>query len=144
MDCAVLQPLVWTLSKVRAFKIFIFLLPIFRFAPIWKNLAENIKDWSPLVRVASINCADQSCDRYQVLIISWHHNSSFPLTFYNFQIEGTPTTRIFHPNTPANTMDSSYYGFDVPVKNDLEYYIKIILYNLGVSKNAKVKLDFDM
>jgi len=124
VDCAVLQPLVWTLSKVRAFKIFIFLLPIFRFAPIWKNLAENIKDWSPLVRVASINCADQSCDRYQ--------------------IEGTPTTRIFHPNTPANTMDSSYYGFDVPVKNDLEYYIKIILYNLGVSKNAKVKLDFDI
>lgn len=41
-------------------------------------------------------------------------------------------------------MDSSYYGFDVPVKNDLEYYIKIILYNLGVSKNSKVKLDFDM
>ena len=67
MDCAVLQPLVWTLSEVRNSKRFIFLLLYFRFAPIWKNLAENIKDWSPIVNIASINCADQSCDRYQVL-----------------------------------------------------------------------------
>ena len=37
-----------------------------RFAPIWKALAENILDWAPQVKIAAINCADQSCDRYQV------------------------------------------------------------------------------
>ena len=37
-----------------------------RFAPIWKALAEDILDWSPIVKIAAINCADQSCDRYQV------------------------------------------------------------------------------
>ena len=29
-------------------------------------------------------------------------------------------------------MNSAYYGFDIPVKNDKEYYIKYILYNIGV------------
>merc|ERR1712126_473999 len=37
-----------------------------RFAPIWKALAENILDWAPQVKIAAINCADQSCDRYQI------------------------------------------------------------------------------
>ena len=37
-----------------------------RFAPIWKALAEDILDWAPIVKIAAINCADQSCDRYQV------------------------------------------------------------------------------
>ena len=36
-----------------------------RFAPIWKALAEDILDWAPIVKIAAINCADQSCDRYQ-------------------------------------------------------------------------------
>ena len=27
-------------------------------------------------------------------------------------------------------MDSAFYGFDIPVKNDKEYYLKNILYNI--------------
>ena len=56
-----------------------------RFAPFWQALAEDIKGrffcnvelnwfdcilgWQPHVRVAAINCAEQSCDRYQVLMV---------------------------------------------------------------------------
>merc|ERR1711953_1133803 len=83
-----------------------------RFAPIWKALAEDILDWAPIVKIAAINCADQSCDRYQ--------------------IKGTPTIRIFPPNTKTNVLDSSYYGFEVPVKNDKDYFLDIILYNLAL------------
>ena len=60
------------------------------------------------------------------------------------QIEGTPTTRIFHPNTPVNQMDSAYYGFDIPVKSDKEYYLKIILYNIGVVAAKKGNLQVDL
>ena len=37
-----------------------------RFAPIWKDLASDVKDWAPTVKIGAINCADQACDRYQV------------------------------------------------------------------------------
>ena len=104
-----------------------------RFAPIWRDIARDVEDWSPHVRVGAINCADQSCDRYQVRtgkyfdMMKWWWN-----IFESFKIQGTPTTRIFHPDTPVNKMNSAYYGFDIPVKNDKEYYIKYILYNIGV------------
>lgn len=84
-----------------------------RFAPFWISLAEDIKDWSPVVRVAAMNCAEQSCDRYQ--------------------IRGTPTVRVFHPHTIPNRMDSSYYGFDVPVKHDLDFFKATLLYNMAAS-----------
>ena len=69
------------------------------------------------------------------------YNSSFRL---NMQIDGTPTTRIFHPNTPINLMDSSYYGFDIPVKNGKEYYVNIILYNIAVasSEEGNININF--
>ena len=41
---------------------------LWRFAPIWKDLASDVKDWAPIVKIGAINCADQACDRYQV---SW-------------------------------------------------------------------------
>lgn len=96
-----------------------------RFAPIWKDLANSISSWSPVVRVAAMNCADQSCDRYQ--------------------IRGTPTVRIFHPMTAPNSLDSSYYGYNVPVKSDQDFLQDIILYNLAVaaSKGAGSALDLN-
>jgi len=81
-----------------------------RFAPFWQALAEDIKGWQPHVRVAAINCAEQSCDRYQ--------------------IRGTPTIRVFHPMTVPNHLDSSYYGFEVPLKHDMEYFKATLLFNL--------------
>jgi len=81
-----------------------------RFAPFWQALAEDIKDWQPHVRVAAINCAEQSCDRYQ--------------------IRGTPTIRVFHPMTVPNHLDSSFYGFEVPVKHDMEFFKATLLFNL--------------
>jgi len=81
-----------------------------RFAPFWQALAEDIKDWQPHVRVAAINCAEQSCDRYQ--------------------IRGTPTIRVFHPMTVPNHLDSSFYGFEVPVKHDMDFFKATLLFNL--------------
>jgi len=84
-----------------------------RFAPFWQALAEDIKDWQPHVRVAAINCAEQSCDRYQ--------------------IRGTPTIRVFHPMTVPNHLDSSFYGFEVPVKHDMDFFKATLLFNLQKS-----------
>ena len=87
LDHPVLQPLVWPLSEVAVewssstsskrvcpCRISACLLtpppyPEFycRFAPIWKDLASDVKDWAPTVKIGAINCADQSCDRYQVV-----------------------------------------------------------------------------
>jgi len=67
-----------------------------------------------------MNCADQSCDKYQ--------------------IQGTPTIRIFHPGTMQNRLDSSFYGFNLPVRSDKEYFLDIILYNLAVVDSKGVKL----
>ena len=52
-----------------------------RFAPFWKDLAKSssgqfiieknkrtksfFEAWSPIVKFAAMNCADQSCDKYQ-------------------------------------------------------------------------------
>ena len=38
------------------------------------------------------------------------------------KIRGTPTIRVFHPLTAPNHLDSSFYGFEVPVKHDLEFF----------------------
>ena len=67
-----------------------------------------------------MNCADQSCDVYQV--------------------QGTPTIRIFHPGTRINRMDSSFYGYNLPVKSDKEYFQDVILYNLAVVDSKGVHL----
>ena len=99
-----------------------------RFAPIWKALAEDILDWSPIVKIAAINCADQSCERYQVGLSVFCPAGRV----YHLQIKGTPTIRIFHPHTKTNIHDSAYYGFQVPVKNDKDYFLDIILYNLAL------------
>ena len=50
-----------------------------RFAPIWKSLAEDVLAWSPIVKIAAINCADQSCDRYQVRLFLLSHDQSLQL-----------------------------------------------------------------
>ena len=41
-------------------------------------------------------------------------------------------------------MDSSYYGFDIPVKNGKDYYVKIILYNIAVasSEEGNININF--
>ena len=83
-----------------------------RFAPVWRALGRAVRAWNPIVRVAAINCAEQPCDTYQ--------------------IQGTPTIRIFHPGTSANRRDSAYYGFNVPLKESPDYYQDILLYNLEV------------
>ena len=38
------------------------------------------------------------------------------------QIRGTPTIRVFHPMTVPNHLDSSFYGFEVPVKHDMDFF----------------------
>ena len=53
-------------------------------------------------------------------------------------MQGTPTIRIFHPRTAPNTLDSAFYGFNVPVKDDMEYYLDILLYNLAVASSKGV------
>ena len=41
-------------------------------------------------------------------------------------------------------MDSSSYGFDIPVKNGKDYYVKIILYNIAVasSEEGNININF--
>ena len=41
-------------------------------------------------------------------------------------------------------MDSSYYGFDIPVKNGKDYYVNIILYNIAVasSEEGNININF--
>ena len=41
-------------------------------------------------------------------------------------------------------MDSSYYGFDIPVKNGKDYYVKILLYNIAVasSEEGNININF--
>merc|ERR1712106_69280 len=95
-----------------------------RFAPFWKDLAQSISAWSPIVKMAAMNCADQSCDKYQ--------------------IQGTPTVRIFHPKTAPNKLDSAFYGFNVPVKSDREFYLDILLYNLAVTASKGVTPAVDL
>jgi len=91
-----------------------------RFAPFYRELAESISAWSPMVKFAAMNCADQSCDKYQV--------------------QGTPTIRIFYPHTAPNRLDSTFYGFNLPVKSDRDYFLDILLYNLAVVAGKGVKL----
>jgi len=76
--------------------------------------------WSPTVRFGAMNCADQSCDVYQV--------------------QGTPTIRIFHPGTRINRLDSAFYGYNLPVRSDKEYIQDIILYNLAVVGSKGIHL----
>jgi hypothetical protein len=59
-----------------------------------------------------MNCADQCCDEYQ--------------------IQGTPTIRILYPKITPNRLDSAFYGFNLPVKNETEYFLDTTLYNLDV------------
>ena len=41
-------------------------------------------------------------------------------------------------------MDSAFYGLDIPVKNDKEYYLKYILFNIrAVRRTFPVNLDYD-
>ena len=40
-------------------------------------------------------------------------------------------------------MDSSYYGFDIPVKNGKDYYIKILLYNIAVASSEEGNIDIN-
>jgi len=94
-----------------------------RFAPTWKELANDVKSWSPFVKIAAVNCADQSCDRYQ--------------------ISGTPTIRIFNPNTPVNQMDSAYYGFNMQVQNNKEFYVNNIVHNLGQLTKDRPSFNLD-
>ena len=83
-----------------------------------------------------MNCADQSCDKYQV---SPSHSQLFPL-YPTVQIQGTPTIRIFHPGTSPNRLDSAFYGFNLPVKTDKDYFLDILLYNLAVVAGKGVQL----
>ena len=86
MDHPILQPLVRTLPEVsivettmvedttdfgpadrEMLKLYLNTsLPCLRFAPVWKEIAKDVKGWSPTVKIGAVNCADQSCDRYQV------------------------------------------------------------------------------
>merc|ERR1711892_48614 len=95
-----------------------------RFAPTWKDLAKDNSAWSPLVKFAAINCAEQSCDRYQ--------------------IQGTPTVRLFHPRTSPNRLDSAFYGFNLPVNNDKEYFLDNILYNIEVAESRGVQIPVNL
>ena len=36
-----------------------------------KLATESVAGWTPVVRIAAMNCAEQSCDKYQV---SWGQN----------------------------------------------------------------------
>ena len=52
----------------------------------------------------------------------------------DLQIQGTPTIRIFHPGTEANRLNSAFYGFNVPVKTDRNYYLNTIIYNFEIAE----------
>ena len=69
-----------------------------RFAPIWKALAEDILDWSPIVKIAAINCADQSCDRYQVTssTLSFHPPPHPPQLFLDQRDSDNPNISPQH------------------------------------------------
>ena len=57
---------------------------------------------------------------------------------------GFPTTRIFSPQTSANELNAAFYGYDIAVQNDKEYYIKVILHKIGLSTqdDPNFSLDF--
>ena len=48
-----------------------------RAMPHWKALAENVKDWSPIVKIAVINCEDQAVSgRYRVSSELWTYSNN--------------------------------------------------------------------
>ncbi|XP_025016638.1 sulfhydryl oxidase 2 [Tetranychus urticae] len=64
-----------------------------RFAPTWKAFAKDIRHWSSVVRVAAIDCAEDSnvklCSDYNINLFPsvryfWHN--------YDFKINGQPLT----------------------------------------------------
>lgn len=85
-----------------------------RFAPRWIEMADlfkgrtelylpcsllilvlNVVGWKPHVQIAALNCAEQeSCN--------------------NFLITGTPTLRVFYPNTLSESIGVELHEFDQP------------------------------
>ena len=62
--------------------------------------------------------------RYQMTYMKSNFRDLFDDNFNQnvIQIRGTPTIRVFHPMTVPNHLDSSFYGFEVPVKHDMEFF----------------------
>ena len=51
---------------------------------------------------------------------------------------------MFHPRTAPNSLDSTYYGFNLPVKSDKEFFLDILLYNLAVVTGNGVELPLNL
>ena len=52
--------------------------------------------------------------------------------------------RVFLPKTAPNMLDSSFYGFNLPVKSNREYFLDIILYNLALATSKGVILPINI
>ncbi|KAG7487801.1 hypothetical protein MATL_G00027350 [Megalops atlanticus] len=57
------------------------------FAPVWKSLARDVKEWKPAVDLAAIDCADEG-NR---------------MTCSSFGIRGYPTVKFFHAYTKSSS-----------------------------------------
>ncbi|XP_028668251.1 sulfhydryl oxidase 1 [Erpetoichthys calabaricus] len=59
-----------------------------RFAPLWKELAMDIREWKPAINLAAINCADIT-NRF---------------TCANFEVDGYPTLKFFPAYSPPDSV----------------------------------------
>ncbi|KAL5012751.1 hypothetical protein ScPMuIL_011302 [Solemya velum] len=82
-----------------------------KFAPVWQQLAKDIKDWNKVVRVGAVNCAE---DMNRALC-------------RDYSIQGYPTVKIFPPGTQQNdlgtVMDISSQDQEYDVRRKLVKYL---------------------
>ncbi|XP_017773432.1 PREDICTED: sulfhydryl oxidase 2 [Nicrophorus vespilloides] len=94
-----------------------------RFAPSWKSLAKDIKDWKNIIKVGAIDCSDDD-------------NSAL---CRNFEIMAYPTLKYFHENYIE---DSKHLGADVTKGTDMGEHKNYLIKHMILEQENKRGLDF--
>ncbi|KAG9350846.1 hypothetical protein JZ751_024735 [Albula glossodonta] len=80
------------------------------FSPVWKTLAEDVKEWKPAVDLAAIDCAEEANRK----------------TCQNFGIRGFPTLKFFHAYSQSESKGEPLKGFPRDVRSLRRVIIKML------------------